>query len=132
MLLQSVVGRGPRMAAASVTRLVPARAVGSVPRFQAQVSDIANTGSASTANMPPPPPSPVFDTAIPAARERPPPLEESVLASVHPVSTALFQNQDEFWRKIPVWRDVSAKEFLSYSWTVSDGLVWLPLLLIQC
>ncbi len=74
----------------------------------------------------------MFDTAIPAARERPPPLEESVLASVHPVSTALFQNQDEFWRKIPVWRDVSAKEFLSYSWTVSDGLVWLPLLLIQC
>ncbi|KAK3900435.1 hypothetical protein C8A05DRAFT_45730 [Staphylotrichum tortipilum] len=106
MLLQSVVGRGPRMA---VSRLVPARAVSSVPRFQAQVADITNA-STSTASILPP----GFGTPIPAARERPPPLA----ASVHPVSTALFQNQDEFWRKVPVWRDVSAKEFLSYSWTL--------------
>ena len=122
-----VVSRGPRLAAA-VTRLVPARAAGSVPRFQAQVvSDInANTNTAN--NMPPPPP-PRFDTSvIPAARERPP--SASASASAHPVSTALFQNQEEFWRKVPVWRDVSAREFLSYSWTVSGPQCVGPLLLM--
>lgn len=27
--------------------------------------------------------------------------------------------RDEFWRKVPRWKDVSAEEFLSYSWGVS-------------
>ena len=26
---------------------------------------------------------------------------------------------DEFWRKIPMWKDVSAEQFMSYSWSVS-------------
>jgi lysine 2,3-aminomutase len=34
-------------------------------------------------------------------------------------SQALLDQQDEFWRKTPVWADTSAKDFLSYRWSVS-------------
>lgn len=26
---------------------------------------------------------------------------------------------DEFWRKIPIWKDVPAEQFMSWSWGVS-------------
>lgn len=26
---------------------------------------------------------------------------------------------DEFWRRIPIWKDVSADQFMSWSWNVS-------------
>lgn len=37
----------------------------------------------------------------------------------HPVSTAISWGE-EFWRKVPVYSNVSSKEFLSYRWSVSD------------
>ena len=29
--------------------------------------------------------------------------------------------REEFWRKIPLWQDASANDFLSYRWSVSPG-----------
>lgn len=26
---------------------------------------------------------------------------------------------DEFWRRVPIWKDVTAEEFTSYAWSVS-------------
>lgn len=37
----------------------------------------------------------------------------------HPVSTAVSWGE-EFWREVPVYSNVSSKEFLSYRWSVSD------------
>lgn len=37
----------------------------------------------------------------------------------YPVSTAVSWGE-EFWRKVPVYSNVSSKEFLSYRWSVSD------------
>ncbi|OAA68611.1 L-lysine-aminomutase [Niveomyces insectorum RCEF 264] len=28
--------------------------------------------------------------------------------------------QDEFWRKVPIWKDVSADQFLSYQWGITN------------
>ncbi len=95
--------RGPKIPAPS---LISARKVGSVPRLQAQIADLSNALENTSAHAPP-----VFHT-------RPIP-EPTLLTTVRPVATTLPQNQDEFWRKVPVWSDVSAKEFLSYSWSVS-------------
>lgn len=107
MLLSSFPRRGPFRPGPStaVPRLVSARTVGSVPRLQAQVADINKVLENSNTNLPP-----SFHTR--------PVHGPTPLMTPRPVASALPQNQDEFWRKIPVWRDVSAKEFLSYSWSV--------------
>lgn len=41
-------------------------------------------------------------------------------------SQAQLQNRDEFWRKVPIWRDVAAENFLSYSWSVSSLVFLTP------
>jgi lysine 2,3-aminomutase len=94
---------GPRIAA---FRLVSARALGSVTfrRPQAQVAEASSPLNTDTNNIPP-----VLDT-IPRAEAAAPP--------VRPVVTAL-PHHEEFWRKVPLWRDVSTKEFLSSRWSVS-------------
>ena len=94
---------GPRRTA---SKLASARSVGSVPRLQAQVADVTSALDSNTNNVPPP-------------RFNPAPVREAVTPPVRPVVSALPQNRDEFWRKVPLWRDVSTKEFLSYSWSVS-------------
>jgi lysine 2,3-aminomutase len=99
---RGTVVRGPRIPALT---LASARAVGSLPRFQAQVADISSALDNNTNRIPP-----ILNTI---------PGPEAVAPPVHPVATALPQDRDEFWRKVPLWRDVSAKEFLSYSWSVS-------------
>lgn len=51
--------------------------------------------------------------------------------ALHLPVAAQGPERDEFWRRIPIWQDVSANEFLSYRWSVSfsiliniqDGLV---------
>ncbi|KAK4127198.1 kama family protein [Parathielavia appendiculata] len=96
---RSTIGRGPRI---SALKLVSARAVGSLPRLHAQVADISSDLENNASRMPP-----VFNKF--GAKDVTPP--------VYPVATALPQNRDEFWRKVPLWRDVSTKEFLSYSWS---------------
>jgi lysine 2,3-aminomutase len=107
MLLSTFPRRGSfaRGPITAVPRLVSARTVGSVPRLQAQVADINKVLEDSNTNLPP-----SFHTR-PAHEPKP-------LMTPRPVASALPQNQDEFWRKVPVWSDVSAKEFLSYSWSV--------------
>lgn len=37
-----------------------------------------------------------------------------------PVSSATQQRGEEFWRRVPVFEDVAASEFLSYQWSVSS------------
>ncbi|KAK4035171.1 hypothetical protein C8A01DRAFT_48608 [Parachaetomium inaequale] len=96
------LGHGPRITA---SQLVSARSVGSVPRLQAQVADLSSALDGNTNNVPPP-------------RFNPVPVREAVTPPVRPVVSALPQNRDEFWRKVPLWRDVSTKEFHSYSWSL--------------
>ncbi|KAK4150556.1 hypothetical protein C8A00DRAFT_17943 [Chaetomidium leptoderma] len=95
---------GPRIAA---FKLVSARLVGSVPRLQARVADLNNAIDSNNTNSIPPS---TFNS-MPIREARPPTM-------VRPVVTALPQNRDEFWRKVPVWRDVSAREFLSHAWSL--------------
>jgi lysine 2,3-aminomutase len=102
---RGILGHGPRITA---SKLVSARSVSSVPRLQAQVADLSSALDSNTNNVPPP-------------RFNPMPVREAVTPPVRPVVSALPQNRDEFWRKVPLWRDVSTKEFLSYSWSVSLG-----------
>jgi len=48
--------------------------------------------------------------------------ESSEQAIPKPVTdSALSGSRDEFWRKVPLWKDVSAAEFLSYRWSVSSS-----------
>lgn len=42
-------------------------------------------------------------------------------AAVHPVGAMMpMEGRDEFWRKVPIWENVSAADFLSYRWGVSS------------
>jgi lysine 2,3-aminomutase len=62
------------------------------------------------------------DTGVaPAFGRMPAPIE--TVTTVRPVATAM-SNHDEFWRKVPLWENVSAADFLSYRWSVS--LAQLP------
>jgi lysine 2,3-aminomutase len=93
-------GRGSRI----TPKLSSARAVGSISRLQAQVADISNRFDNGDGGIPPLlNKMPVRDAA----------------STVHPVTTIIPQNRDEFWRKVPVWENVSAGDFLSYRWSVS-------------
>ncbi|KAL2129666.1 hypothetical protein VTI74DRAFT_7480 [Chaetomium olivicolor] len=92
-------GSGPRAA----LRLCSARAVASVPRLQAQVAEISNVLNNGDGGIPP-----VFNNTIPV-REAP--------STVHPIVTNIPHDRDEFWRKISLWENVSAKEFISYRWS---------------
>jgi lysine 2,3-aminomutase len=99
------VAHGPSIAS---FRLVSARTLGSVtarrPQAQAQVAEISSPPNSNTNDIPP-----SFDT-IPTAEEATPPVRPVVAAVPH---------HEEFWRKVPLWRDVSTKEFLSSRWSVS-------------
>ncbi|KAK4240655.1 hypothetical protein C8A03DRAFT_31253 [Achaetomium macrosporum] len=81
------------------------RAVGSVPHFQARVADVSSPLDSAPGSIPP-----VFNTV---------PLREAA-STVRPVVSALHHDRDEFWRRVPVWEDVSAKDFLSYRWNVRN------------
>ena len=100
---RGILGHGPR---AITTNLISARSVGSIPRLQAQLADITSTLDSNARSLPP-----SAFSSIPVRGAAPPP--------VRPVVSAYPQNRDEFWRKVPVWRNISAKEFLSHSWSVS-------------
>ncbi|KAK0672906.1 hypothetical protein QBC41DRAFT_7820 [Cercophora samala] len=85
-----------------------ARTVTAVPHRQAQVADVGKS----------------LDTAangIPLFLNRKGAAQSTVPAPiVRPVATALPQHRDEFWREVPVWENVSAKDFLSYRWSVAN------------
>lgn len=106
---RGILSHGPK---AITTNLISARSVGSIPRLQAQLADITPTLDSNTRTLPPP----TFNS-IPVRGAAPPP--------VRPVVSAYPHNGDEFWRKVPVWGNISTKEFLSHSWSVSlaGGLV---------
>lgn len=86
------------------SKLGSARAVGSISRLQAQVADISKGFDNADGGM------------LPLLRRSP--MREAA-PTVRPVTTAMPQNRDEFWRKVPVWENVSAGDFLSYRWSVS-------------
>lgn len=43
----------------------------------------------------------------------------AVEASVNVAEKTSPISRDEFWRKVPIWKDVSMETFMSYRWTVS-------------
>ncbi|GAB1311310.1 L-lysine 2,3-aminomutase [Madurella fahalii] len=102
------LGRGPR----AFPKLHSARAVGSLPRLQAQVAEIRK-GPEEAENIPPP-------FAQTPAR--------GTVSTVRPVVTGMPQG-DEFWRKVPLWENVSAADFLSYRWSVANTVQGTPKLL---
>ncbi|KAK5654966.1 hypothetical protein OQA88_6724 [Cercophora sp. LCS_1] len=106
-------------------KVMLARSAGSVPRRQAQVTDInkvegGGTGIASVLDnlSISPAPSPVSRHMFPPSPPRAP--EAEINTGLCPVSGANTEDRDEFWRKVPVWKDVSAEQFLSYHWGVSN------------
>lgn len=97
---RSAVGRGPNI----TVKLGSARLVGSLPRLQAEVAEVSNTYDTANGGIPP------FVAKIPVCE---------AVSTVRPVAPALPQNRDEFWRKVPLWENVSTEDFLSYRWGVS-------------
>ncbi|KAH6630835.1 hypothetical protein B0J18DRAFT_113383 [Chaetomium sp. MPI-SDFR-AT-0129] len=126
------------------------RSVGSAPRLQAYISDLRQTNNhnhlldggpgilphnqgfggnnnSATRTIPirearaPPPattPPPGFHSTTLA--DSPPPAEESVIPPVVSSHAQHLQNRDEFWRKVPIWRDVASEDFLLYSWSTRN------------
>lgn len=80
--------------------------MGSVPRLQAQVADISNGLDSSRAAVPPF----IHRASLP-----------ETAWPVPPAATAIEHTHDEFWRKVPLWEDVSVREFISYRWSVSPS-----------
>jgi len=70
------------------------RGIATLPRFT-QAAAVEATVQKET----------VIDNSFPY--EAPPVAHETALS-----------NNDEFWRKVPVWENTSAQEFLSYRWSV--------------
>ncbi|KAK3362968.1 hypothetical protein B0T25DRAFT_562009 [Lasiosphaeria hispida] len=101
------------------------RSAGSLPRHRAQVTDVGKALDTDGSTI-----SPLFNTGATPTGEGfyrpPPPVQERVgdyqatNTNPHPVATAIAMHRDEFWRKVPVWQDVSADEFLSYRWSVAN------------
>ncbi|KAK4682173.1 hypothetical protein QC764_113090 [Podospora pseudoanserina] len=85
-----------------------ARTVTAVPHRQAQVADVGKGLETTTSSIP------LFVNRKSAAQSTTP------APIVRPVATALPQDRDEFWREVPVWENVSAKDFLSYRWSVAN------------
>lgn len=105
---------------------VSSRRTGSSLRLQAQVADVSkgidtdgcslpafigNPNVQSEPSVVGPIGTPPYDS--PGAAKL-----ENVLAN--PVSFEIQSGRDEFWRKVPYWADVTAKDFLSYRWSVSE------------
>jgi len=103
---------------------------GSVPRRRAHVSDVlvknktdeiprilAGTLPTAPGLEPRPPidfPPPELSGPDPN-REGPQPG-----TTAQPQASEIPRDRDEFWRNVPVWKDVTAQEFLSYRWSVSN------------
>ena len=126
----SKLRRPGRLVAGASTGSKPvlARSVGSLPPRQAQVSDVGkaiNRTSVTSFFQH----LPRTSSQLPAKDEEyklPTPFRdgfrsESALGA-HPVASAIPRNRDEFWHKVPVWQNVSVTDFLSYRWSVSQGL----------
>ncbi|KAL2269784.1 hypothetical protein VTJ83DRAFT_1968 [Remersonia thermophila] len=111
-------GRGLVPLAAALRTAVTARAASSDARLQALVVDIRRPMANNDRDMPP-----IF------ALESTPTPSAAPQTIIHPVSTALPQDYDEFWRKVPLWRDVSVRDFLSYRWSTKNMVDNKPQLL---
>ncbi|AEO54346.1 hypothetical protein MYCTH_40990 [Thermothelomyces thermophilus ATCC 42464] len=115
--LRDIFGHGPRILA---TRLVSAPPVGySVPTIQAQIADTSNNLDSNKTNLQ----RRAFHST--ASRGEAPPSVRPVASAVQHQQQQQQQQQpgDEFWRKVPLWSDVSAREFLSYSWSTKPQLL---------
>ncbi|KAK1781095.1 hypothetical protein QBC45DRAFT_406740 [Copromyces sp. CBS 386.78] len=117
------VARGP----AFRPKPVLSRMTGSSPRLQAQVADVSK--GIDTAGRPLPafignPNTQMEPSVVGPTIGTPPPVSpgavrlENILAT--PVTFGIQRDRDEFWRKVPVWADVTAKDFLSYRWSVAN------------
>lgn len=104
------------------------RSIGSLPRQQAQVTDVSKVLDGSRPSIMP---------LLTDVREMPgrpfsgrslfpstPSLRDVAridhTSRTHPVSAAVPNHRDEFWRRVPVWENVSVDEFMSYRWSVAN------------
>ncbi|KAL2159225.1 hypothetical protein VTH06DRAFT_2657 [Thermothelomyces fergusii] len=115
--LRSILGRGPRMLA---TKFVLAPSTGSVLCTQTQISDACDNPASKNNN----------NVGLQRRAFHLIASHREVPQSVRPVADAVEeQPEDEFWRKVPQWSDVSTKEFLSYSWSIKNMVETKPQLL---
>lgn len=109
------------------------RGAGSLPRQQAQATDMNNTLNTNQAGITPLltnvrnlPGPPFAGRGIYPNTPVPPEMTNiDHAANVHLASVALPKSRDEFWRKVAIWENVSADDFLSYRWSVSCSLFLL-------
>ena len=128
-MLSKLFRPGRLAAGASISsKPLSARSVGSLPPRQAQVSNVGKAINRASA--------PSFFNHLPRASSPTPTKNEEYklptpfrdglrpesTVGANPVASAIPRNRDEFWRKVPVWQDVSAADFLSYRWSVSQLL----------
>ncbi|KAK4189724.1 putative L-lysine 2,3-aminomutase [Podospora australis] len=106
--MYSMLSRLPALAPRRAIKAKPdwARTVTSMPQLQAQVRELG-------------------DDIAGIGRDNPLFLKNDSLVQdssspVRPVILAGDQDRDEFWRKVPVWENISAKDFLSYRWSVAN------------
>lgn len=131
----------------SVTRV--SRAVSSMSRLAQAMAASEATSNASTVpaevasiHVPTNPPTTPIDKEVPVQQstaaparelaEPVPPTNYNTTAAAGVADTLTTSapaadlppvgQNDEFWRKVPVWKDVSASEFLSYRWGVSTHI----------
>ncbi|KAK3337459.1 hypothetical protein B0T19DRAFT_73509 [Cercophora scortea] len=123
----------------AVPKRAGSRAAGSVPRLQAQVSDVGprlaeamdenNTNNDIERILPLKFESITMRSQKPfcapaleqGSQPRQPNLTVGDLAATSPqASPSIPRDRDEFWRKVPVWENVSAADFLSYRWSVAN------------
>jgi hypothetical protein len=113
--------------ASTCSKPVLVRSVGSLPPRQAQVSDVGKAINRTSVTS--------FFQHLPRTSSQLPAKDKEYklhtpfrdgfrpesAVGAHPVVSAIPRHRNEFWRKVPVWQDVSVTDFLSYRWSVSQG-----------
>lgn len=111
------------------SKLMFTRSIASLPRRQAQVTDVGKTLNTDSVALPS-----LFNTVpgVPGQASdavhacgvltRTLELKSSARASrMNPTTAAVLRDRDDFWRRVPIWQNVSAEDFLSYRWSVSSS-----------
>ncbi|KAL1837498.1 hypothetical protein VTJ49DRAFT_3726 [Mycothermus thermophilus] len=114
---RAVSGRSSSTTIAAAIRIA-AKPASSSARFQAHVVDIGRPMDNIARDIPP-----AFSKESATTPSSVP------QTTVHPVTTALPQDYNEFWRKVPLWKDVPVKDFLSYRWSTKNMVDNKPQLL---
>lgn len=114
----------------AVKPMLLARSTGSLPRRLPHVAGSADKmtteGDLRGEMATHPPPSarvPMAQGAFDSPLSPQSPDVDAQAASIRPAASTTPKERDEFWREVPVWGSVDAKDFLSYRWSVSLPLI---------